>query len=84
MKDLTVDTERVMQKIAFIREQPGDIKTLTSTKSRSEILNDKILIKGIKYSLQTAIEAMIDIAFHIARRTISRMLELCYNARREG
>jgi len=57
-----------MQKIAFIREQLGDIKTLTSAKNRSEILNDKILVKGLKYSLQTAIEAMIDIAFHIAAK----------------
>ncbi len=68
MKDVTIDTERVMQKIAFIREQLGDIKTLTSAKNRSEILNDKILVKGLKYSLQTAIEAMIDIAFHIAAK----------------
>jgi uncharacterized protein YutE (UPF0331/DUF86 family) len=68
VKDVTIDTERVMQKIAFIREQLGDIKTLTSAKNRSEILNDKILVKGLKYSLQTAIEAMIDIAFHIAAK----------------
>ena len=65
---MTVDIERVMQKIAFIREQMDDIRTLTSAKKRSEILNDKHLVKGLKYSLQTAIEAMIDIAFHIAAR----------------
>ncbi|PKM83877.1 MAG: hypothetical protein CVU88_00750 [Firmicutes bacterium HGW-Firmicutes-13] len=57
-----------MQKIAFIREQLGDIRTLTSEKKRSEILNDKLLVKGLKYSLQTAIEAMIDIAFHLAAK----------------
>lgn len=68
MKDVTIDTERVMQKIAFIREQLGDIKTLISAKNRTEILNDKLLVKGLKYSLQTAIEAMIDIAFHIAAK----------------
>ncbi len=65
---MTVDIERVMQKIAFIREQMDDIRTLTSAKKRSEILNDKHLVKGLKYSLQTAIEAMIDIAFHITAR----------------
>lgn len=63
---MTIDTERVMQKIAFIREQLGDIRMLTSEKKRAEILNDKILVKGLKYSLQTAIEAMIDIAYHLA------------------
>lgn len=65
---MSVDTERIMQKIAFIREQLGDIKTLTSEKQRAEILNEKLLVKGLKYSLQTAIEAMIDIAFHVAAK----------------
>jgi len=68
VKDVTVDNERVMQKVAFIREQLGDIKMLTSAKNSSEILNDKILVKGLKYSLQTATEVMIDIAFHIAAK----------------
>ncbi len=65
---MTIDAERVMQRIAFIREQLGDIKMLTSAKSSSEILADKFLVKGLKYSLQTAVEAMIDIAFHIAAK----------------
>ncbi len=65
---MSVDQERVMQKIAFIREQVGDIKMLTSAKERSEILSDKLIIKGLKYSLQTAIESMIDIAFHLAAK----------------
>ncbi len=43
-------------RIAYIREQLGDIKTLISEKNRLEILSDKLLIKGLKYSLQTAIE----------------------------
>lgn len=65
---MAVDTERIMQKIAFIREQISDIEVLTSKKDSGEILSDKLLIKGIKYSLQTAIESMIDIAFHIAAK----------------
>lgn len=65
---MTVDTERIMQKIAFIREQISDIKTLTDTQEAAKILSDKILVKGLKYSLQTAIESMIDIAFHVAAK----------------
>ena len=65
---MAVDTERIMQKIAFIREQISDIEVLTSKKDSGELLSDKLLIKGIKYSLQTAIESMIDIAFHIAAK----------------
>jgi len=60
-----------MLKIAFIREQVSDIKTLTDTTDAAGILSDKILIKGLKYSLQTAIESMIDIAFHIAAKKYS-------------
>ncbi len=65
---MSVDIERVMQKIAFIREQLMDIEALTSVKKREEILSDKLLVKGLKYSLQTAIESMIDIAFHLAAK----------------
>ena len=65
---MAVDTERIMQKISFIREQISDIEALTSKKNSSEILSDKLMIKGIKYSLQTATEAMIDIVFHIAAK----------------
>ncbi|MBS3948145.1 MAG: DUF86 domain-containing protein [Dethiobacter sp.] len=68
---MAVDTERVMQKIAFIKEQISDIKTLTDTADAARILNDKIMIKGLKYSLQTAIESMIDIAFHVAAKKYS-------------
>ncbi len=63
---MTIDTDRIMQKIVYIREQLMDIRTLTSEKKRTEILNSKLLVKGLKYSLQTAIESMIDIAYHLA------------------
>jgi len=46
VNDMTVDTERVMLKIAFIREQVSDIKTLTDTTDAAGILSDKILIKA--------------------------------------
>ena len=65
---LDIDRDRVLEKVAFIREQVGDIQTLLLEKDSSEILNDKLLLKGIKYSLQTAIEAMIDIAFHVVAK----------------
>jgi uncharacterized protein YutE (UPF0331/DUF86 family) len=60
--------EIIERKIAFIREQINDIKLLLSNKSKEEILKDQWLIKGLKYSLQTAIEAMIDITFHICAK----------------
>ncbi|MCF6095678.1 DUF86 domain-containing protein [Thermovorax subterraneus] len=60
--------EIIERKIAFIREQINDIKLLLSNKSKEEILKDQWLIKGLKYSLQTAIETMIDITFHICAK----------------
>ena len=65
---MAIDIERILQKVSFIKEQIYDIKSLTTEKSRNEILSSKFLIKGLKYSLQVSIEAMIDIAFHIAAK----------------
>ncbi|ADL08875.1 type VII toxin-antitoxin system HepT family RNase toxin [Thermosediminibacter oceani] len=60
--------EIISRKIAFIKEQISEIDSLIKNKSREEILKDSWLIKGLKYSLQTAIEAMIDITYHICAK----------------
>lgn len=65
---MAIDCNRISSKIAFIREQVTAIKTLLAEKSREEILSEPWLVKGLKYSLQTAVEAMIDIAYHIAAK----------------
>lgn len=61
-----VDIERLQQKAAYIHEQLSGINNLLQRKSQSEILLDPWLQKGLKYSLQTAVEAMIDMAYHVA------------------
>ncbi len=63
---MTIDHDRILSKIAFIREQAAAVKALLSDKSKEEILSDPWLVKGLKYSLQTAVEAMVDIAYHIS------------------
>lgn len=65
---MTIDEERILRKIAYIRHEVGAIRELTRTFSREEILNDPWKTRGIRYSLQTAIEAMIDIAYHLAAK----------------
>lgn len=65
---MAVDRERIMQKFAFIREQVSAISSLLSSRSREEILGDPWLIRGLKYALQTAIEAMIDVCYHVCAR----------------
>lgn len=65
---MTIDRDRISSKIAFIREQVNSMKTLLNEKSKEDILSNPWIIKGLKYSLQTAIEAMIDIAYHVAAK----------------
>jgi len=62
------DKERVYEKIAFIREQVADIRSLIGEKPYEEIISDQWVIKGLKYSLQTSVEALIDIAYHLTAK----------------
>ncbi len=61
-----VDRERMLAKAAYICRQVGSIKDLLKARAKEDILSEPWLIKGLKYSLQTSIEALIDIAYHIA------------------
>lgn len=65
---MVLDQERVVKKVAYIREQVAAIEDLVENNSRQRIISDPWLQKGIKYSLQTAIEAMIDISYHVAAK----------------
>ena len=65
-----LDRERMLAKMGHIKEQAVSIKELLEAKKKEEILTDPWLVKGIKYSLQTAIEAMIDLAYHIAAKKL--------------
>ncbi len=69
---MTIDHERVMTKITYIKEQLTDIQQLLHNKSKEQILKDPWIVKGLKYSLQTAIEAMIDIVFHICAKHFNK------------
>ena len=55
---MSLDRERMMAKISYIREQTTSIKGLLDSEKKEEVLEDPWLIKGLKYSLQTAIEAI--------------------------
>lgn len=65
---MALDRQRIISKISYIREQVTSIRDLLDKKTKEEILGDPWLIKGLKYSLQTAIEAMIDLAYHISAK----------------
>lgn len=69
---MKVDIDRVMNKIAYIREQTTEIKHLISTLKKEEILKNPWYIKGLKFSLHTSIEAMIDIVYHICAKQFNK------------
>jgi uncharacterized protein YutE (UPF0331/DUF86 family) len=65
---MTFDTERIRRKIAYIHQQVSSIKNIIATYSRRDIIEDSLKLSAIKYLLQTSIEAMIDIAYHITAK----------------
>jgi len=62
------DKERIYEKMVFIREQTADIRSLIGEKTYEEIISDQWIIKGLKYSLQISVEALIDIAYHLSAK----------------
>ncbi|MBW6462971.1 MAG: DUF86 domain-containing protein [Firmicutes bacterium] len=67
---MTLDEERIFEKIAYIQGQVLAIQSLLHEKSKEEIIANQWFIRGLKYSLQTSIEAMIDIAYHVSAKHI--------------
>lgn len=63
-----IDRDRILFKMAYIRQQVSSIKDLLALKSKEDILSDPWLVKGLKYSLQTSVEALIDLTYHIAAK----------------
>jgi len=63
-----MDCERILVKIGYIREQVVGIRKLLADKSKEEILSDPWIVRGLKYALQTSVEAMVDIAYHISAK----------------
>ncbi|AYO32297.1 DUF86 domain-containing protein [Biomaibacter acetigenes] len=67
--------DRIAVKISYIKEQISSIRELLKEKNKDEILADTWLLKGLKYSLQTAVEAMIDIIYHISAKHFNKAAE---------
>lgn len=67
---MTFDEERIFEKIAYIQGQVSSIQGLLHESGKEEIISNPWLIRGLKYSLQTSVEAMVDIAYHISAKHI--------------
>lgn len=65
---MAIDRDRIEERAAYIREQVADLTRLLKSHSREEILQDSWLLRGMRYALQTSIDAMIDIAYHLCSK----------------
>lgn len=65
---MELDAQRIGSRVAYAREQVEMIESLLATTPREQIISDPWTLGGLKYALQTAIEALIDIAYHICAR----------------
>lgn len=62
------DLTRVEEKLAYIAQQVADPRRLAEQVGIEGFAADPWLVRGAKYALQTAIEAMIDVAYHLAAK----------------
>lgn len=67
---MALDVERVADRVGFINEQVASIKLLAIPEGHGGVLDDPWVLKGVKYTLQTAIEACIDLAFHVSTTSL--------------
>ncbi len=66
---MDVNVERIRERLVFIREQVDVLEPLAHNQElRQRRFQDALSYGGIVRSLQTSIEAMIDIAFHLCAK----------------
>lgn len=65
---MTLDRERMVDKTGYITEQVTALRKLMGQGDDRTVLNDAWVLRGVKYSLQTAIEACIDLAYHVCTK----------------
>lgn len=66
---MDVNVERIRERLVFIREQVDVLEPLAHNRElRQSRFQDALSYGGIVRSLQTSIEAMIDIAFHLCAK----------------
>lgn len=70
---MRVDHDRVGERLRYIREQVALLQPLAlDADLRARRMGDPLTFGGIVRALQTAVEAMIDIAFHLCAKRYAR------------
>lgn len=72
---MALDQERVIRRTSYIREQTAILRRLLSERGREAILQDPWLLAAVKYMLQTAIEACIDLTYHVCAKRLGQAPE---------
>lgn len=75
-----VNAELVESKLAFITGEIAALDRLIQVVPADEFSADPWRVKGVKYSLQTAIEAMIDIAYHVCAKAFAHAPQDAHDA----
>ena len=66
-----IDRQRVLEKLAYLEEQLADLAQLAQEATEDTLAKDPWKGRGVRYALQTAIEAIIDIVYHVAAKGYS-------------
>lgn len=66
-----IDTEKIKGVLDSIEQQVADLRQLAASVDAERFVNDPWLVRGVKYALQTAIEAMIDVSYYIAAQVFT-------------
>lgn len=78
---MSVNTDRIRERLIYIRQQIGLLQPLADdTQMRQERMRDELSFSGVVRHLQTSIEAMIDIAFHLCAKRHAKEPESAANA----
>lgn len=69
MSEKGLDIQRIRDKLSFIRRQKQHLAALSNDVGElRRLMGDPFLSGAVKYSLQTGVEAVIDIAYHICAK----------------
>ncbi len=72
---MALDRERVIRRTSYIREQTAVLRRLLAERGKEAILQDPWLLAAVKYLLQTAIEACIDLTYHVCAKRLRQAPE---------
>jgi uncharacterized protein YutE (UPF0331/DUF86 family) len=78
---MKIDRGRMKDRLVFIRARIAELRPLAADpETRRRRLGDPISASGVVHHLQTSIEAMIDIAFHLCAKLFAREPESAADA----